>query len=238
MNQFSVGGVLSRSFSIWIKNLIPFFILEGLVLTPALGLLIMARSGKIPVTSQGDALMITLALLAATVIFQFVATGALTYGVFQQLRGEHASIGRCIAVGFSRMLPIIFVGLVSGLLIGLGFLALIIPGLILMCMFYVAVPASVVEKPGIFGAIRRSADLTKGYKGSIFGVIFILWIIGLVVGFVNEALKDDLTVYLVFNVLAQILLSALGSVTNAVVYHDLRAVKEGVAVEELAKVFD
>ena len=36
-----------------------------------------------------------------------------------------------------------------------------------------AVPAQVVEQPGVFGAIGRSADLTRGHRWPIFGLMII-----------------------------------------------------------------
>ena len=43
----------------------------------------------------------------------------------------------------------------------IGFLLLIIPGLILLTVWAVVVPSLVIDKAGIFGSFSRSADLTR-----------------------------------------------------------------------------
>jgi hypothetical protein len=238
MNSFSVGGVLSRSFSIWLKNLLPFFVLSAIINAPALLFVYLLQTGAITMSN-----LLVAGLLAGVLamVFGLIGTGAMTYGVFEQLRGGHASIGKCISVGFSRLFPILGVGLLAGLCLLLGFVALIVPFFILMCMFYVAVPAAVVERPGITGALKRSAELTSGYKWSIFGIIFLLGVINKVSNKIIESIfsgSGDVGAFALVTLAVAAFLGALGSVASAVAYHDLRVAKEGVATEELARVFD
>lgn len=243
MHTFSVGEVLKRSFGIWLKNLVPFTLLTLLVYSPLfIYTFIFFSSDSITASSI---LTYGLVTLAGGLTLSQVAAGAVTYGVIQQLRGQHAGIGKCISVGISRLIPVILVGLLVLLCIAGGLLLLIVPGVILACMLYVAVPAAVVERPGVFGALKRSADLTKGYKGSIFGLLFIIGIIENVISKVVESAfatdfktMDDVKVYFIVLLVVAVALGALRAVTNAVAYHDLRLTKEGVDVNQLAAVFD
>ena len=180
-----------------------------------------------------------------------VVTGAVTYGVFQELRGQRATIGETLSVGISRFLPILVVGILYGLAVTLGLCALCIPGFILLCMYYVATPATVVEEAGPFAAFGRSAELTDGNRWSILAIILVLGVLvgglSFVVAFAAAALSGGLSAVSVENAQAAVQLgttllkapfAALQAIPPVIVYYDLRIGKEGADVEELVKVFE
>lgn len=179
-------------------------------------------------------------------------TASVTYSVVEELNGRHSPLGKSISVGLSRLLPTLGVGIVAGLCILAGAIALVIPGLIVMCMLYVAVPVSVIERPGIGGALSRSAFLTKGHRWGIFGLIILMGILTTVISFGLESAlvetaeigstkvvnPEDWTLYVFINVGVQVVAGALGSVIAATAYVSLRSDKDGVGVGELARVFE
>lgn len=69
--------------------------------------------------------------------------------------------------------------------------ALILAGLIFAVVFLlryaVAIPALVLENLGIGQALKRSAFLTRGYKGQIFLIALLMYLITAVVGIVFQA---------------------------------------------------
>ncbi|MHC4224040.1 MAG: hypothetical protein ACYSUN_08625, partial [Planctomycetota bacterium] len=140
--------------------------------------------------------------------------------------------------GLSRLFPVQGVGILGGLAILAGFMMLVIPGIIFTCMLYVAIPVAVVEKPGVFASLKRSAELTNGNKGSIFGI-------ALVLGFlqqIGQTIVDKATpeeTWAIWVVLAvSFAFGALQSVAMGVSYYRLRESKEGVSIDELVKVFE
>lgn len=242
MNDFSVGSVLKSSFSIWLKNLIPFTVLAVIVYSPLVlyTLAVMSDDLTLEIIANWG-----YAMAGGGFLLGMIATAAMVYGVVQQLNGKPASLGACIAVGIKRLFPVLGVGLLVALCVGLGLIALIIPGIIISLMLYVAIPVAVIEKPGVMASLSRSKELTSGYKGSIFGILFVLGVIERIVNkvlessFITEtATMDDVKMYLFLVLAVSIVLGALGAVANAVVYYDLRRAKEGVGVEELARVFE
>lgn len=241
--EFAAGAALGRGFGIWVKNLPSFLILSLICYSPLLIYTAMALSGELSLESITKWGYVSLAIGLPA---QFVATAAILYGVIQQLRGQHAGIGPSLGMGLKRLFPVLGVGIVVGLAVIAGMIALIVPGIIIYCMLYVAVPASVIERPGIGGALKRSQELTSGYKVQIFGIILILFLIGFVVDYVLKSSMvkpetmtlSDLKTYFWVSVGIDIVLASLGSAINGVVYHDLRVAKEGVATEDLAKVFE
>jgi hypothetical protein len=97
----------------------------------------------------------------------------------------------------------------------------------------------VIEKPGIFASLDRSAKLTKGSRWQIFGLVALVTIVSGIALWVLRALFGMVTVWsklLSFG--WQVVGTSFGAVLVAVVYHDLRMTKEGMDVDNLANVFD
>ncbi len=243
MNEFSLGSVLGRGFGVYLKNFIPFSIIAALVYSPLVIYTVITLSGPLDL----DALTLYPSILAlGTFVLSLIATGAMMYGTFQQLRGRPAGMGESLAAGLKRMFPVLGVGILVGLCVLGGIILLIVPGLIFYCMLWLAVPVAVVEKPGVMASLKRSAELTKGYRGSIFGIVLILGVLSWVGGKVLETVLLDaksfdlssIKTFFYASLGLQMIMSALGAVINAVAYHDLRLAKDGVEVSELESVFD
>jgi uncharacterized membrane protein len=132
------------------------------------------------------------------------------------------------------------VALCTGLLISVGAVLLVVPGLMLACRYYVAMPACITENEGVFASMARSAGLTKGYRWQIFGVFLLVTVTtvlgGMVIGFV--AANFGPIVLQIASTVWQVLAGAFGAVVAAIVYYNLRVVKEGVDIDRIAQVFD
>lgn len=72
--------------------------------------------------------------------------------------------------------PLVGVSILFGLGLGIGFVLFIIPGLILMVIWSVVAPVTVLERPGVFAAFGRSRELVRGNGWSVFGVIVIVFL--------------------------------------------------------------
>lgn len=243
MTDFSIGSILGRSFSIFGKNIVSFILLGVLLHIPSIyivhDLLAQIDSGSWDGSSGLLPRLIGFfsgQMLAATLI----------YGTVMELRGMHAGVGKCIQVGLVRALPVMLTAIVAGLAIGVGFILLIVPGIIVMTILYVAIPVAVVERPGIMAALSRSSELTRGYRMRIFGLVFVVMGTAVLINYligskVGDAFLEDpssLGTYLYASTAFEIVLAILGAIISAVVYHDLRAIKDGVNIDELAAVFE
>lgn len=256
--EFRVGAVLSKTFSILGKNFITFLVLAIILYLPVDLILIVAVSSLdfSDLKSLEDVaytiLTFTGILVLANLVVGAVLSGTLTYAVVEELRGNRPSIGACLSMGLKRLVPVILVSLLFALAIGVGLVLCIIPGIILMTMYYVAVPVAVVERPGIFASLSRSSELTDGYRGQVFGIVIVLGIINyLLTNFLPAQFLGDpesfrtaeeFTSYLqnstYFGLAVGIFTSLLSATAAAVTYHDLRVSKDGIGVEELAAVFE
>ncbi len=240
--QFRAGSVLSRTFAVWWGNLVPFATIAFLVYSPFI--IATALDG---LTAQGESNpvtpvmpLVTLAMTLGGLVAQSVLSGAIIFGVLTHLQGNEATVRESLRVGLRYLFPILLVSILQVIIIGLGVMLLLIPGLIAMCAFWVVVPVTVTERPGIWASIERSSELTRGDRWSVFGIIIVLMILNsvgsLLVQGVALAISGPQIAGLV-GVLTQALLGTLGAVAMAVGYHDLRVSKEGVNTDSLVEVF-
>jgi hypothetical protein len=252
--QFSIGRVIGDSFGVLARNIVSFGILSLLIgLIGLIAGFLFLDTSQLEMAQDDPAALeaamqnfnwgaIVLTILVM-ILVNALTQAAIIYGTFQDLRGQKAGIGDCISRGLSSIIPVIVGSILLSIGIMIGFMLLIIPGIILALMWWVYVPAIVVERKGIIEAFGRSRELTRGRRWHILGLLVVLVILMIVVSVVVNFLvvliamqggfAADIVSY-VFNAL----LTAFISVLVAVGYYYLRAEKEGVDVNEIARIFD
>lgn len=239
-DTFRVGEVLSQSGRIYLRNLPAFAFLSFLAVVPTI-LYIM----KVEPTDAGAESVDTFSLISYFILGN-VVTAAVTFGVVMQLGGKRTSFLSSVGRGVARALPVIGVGLAMSLLVVGGFLLFIVPGVVLICMYYVAIPVAVVERAGIGQSLGRSGALTEGSRWRIFGLFLASFVIMILPGmlisnYMEPGEHDSWATWRTYSIVYEIIDSIMGafmSVTAAVAYHALRQAKEGVSVEELMAVFE
>ena len=248
MGGVSVGGLLSTTFRVLSRNILPFGIIAVVInLIPILMAMALGQS----FVTDPDALSSgfqedfssTFGLIAAwwllsLLLGQFL-TATLISGTVQDLRGERVHLGDCLGRAVRVIGPVMAVAILMLLAVFLGMILLLVPGIMVMVMLYVAVPVAVVERPGIFASLGRSRELTKGYRWHLFFVLVVVVGLSMVIQFVWNAIPPlGWAIDLTAGVAIQAFVGALLSVVSAVAYLSLRQAKEGVDVDEIAAVFD
>lgn len=243
-HRFSVGGVLNKTFEIYFRNL---GVLVGIGLLAYLPLqLIQAAALSDGTGFDMVGLFMTMVSLGFTVLALFVMQGAIIHGVHENLNERPFVVGRSLNVALSRVGVIFGVSIVSTVLAALGLMVFLVPGIIILCALWLAVPAAVVERKGVGAALGRSRELTVGYRMRIFGLVVILWIISAILGLVLGGVITALSATGVSNswwpAIVQAVVNAatasLGAVAISVSYYHIRMDSEGVDLTELASVFD
>lgn len=259
-NAFTVGGAIARTFSTWWRHALSFSLLTvGAALPLWAAVLLggtavpgMTAPNLNPLDPQAAAAMTPPAGLPpgfwigylVTMLLFLVEVGAITHGVIHHLAGKKVSLGAMIGAGVRRALPLLVVGVLCYLVVGLGMVLLIVPGVYLACALAVAIPAVVVERPGMLGALKRSFALTKGKRFSVFVVFAVFFVVAL-----GVAMFASFALPLLTASFSPMLGTLVGAVVNlvfgtllwvapGVVYHDLRVAKEGIATAQLAAVFE
>lgn len=242
---FEPGKILGETFSIFFSNIIPFLLLSVLALSPLL--LFSAWASTVPITEtvavQVNQLLGSLIQLLCVPI----ATAAITYGVYQQMRGGTASLVDCLKVGLVTLFPMLGLAFVQGFLIGLGTLACLVPGILLAVRWAVSIPAKVEGRMSVSDAMSRSTYLTEGYRWQVFGVLAVLYALNLVVVFgvgmvvgISSVRSGKVvhpgTIQFMTS-LAQVVTTGIAATASAVMYYRLRSVKESVDVDQISSVF-
>lgn len=140
------------------------------------------------------------------------------------------SIGELLGSVWPRLIPLILLQLVVGILIALGLILLIIPGVILALMWIAAVPAFVVEGKGVFESMSRSSELTRGNRMRILGVGIIVLAIYVAIALIGGLLVAAVPVLgIVALVIVAVLLYPYISIITAVLYFRLLELHGGAA---------
>jgi len=234
--QFRVGSVMNKTFAILGRQFGKFVLLALVPMIPIFLLTLGALSSSAP-SPSGIAFGAALTGIL-TFVLQTVAQATSLYGAFQEMRQQPFTIGDSLRIGLARTIPVIGVGILVGLATGLGMLLFVVPGVILGCMLYVAVPACVIEKLGVTASMSRSVSLTKGYRWQIFGLFLLVIVIAVFGAFVLAKIGGVGLVGQTLSFAWQVVSTAFGAVLSAVIYHDLRMAKEGIDLDTLANVFD
>jgi hypothetical protein len=245
--QFRVMPVLSRALGILTRNIGKFFLLSVGTLLPV-AVVAIVGAGSVAANGPGGAPTISSGALfagaAGLILFgllMLLSQAIMLYGAFQAMRGRRFGIGESIRHGLSRLLAIIGVMFLMGVVVMIGFVLLVIPGVIAAIALFVTLPACVVEKLAPVASLKRSAALTKGHRWRIFGLYFLMAIVLGILGQIVGALAGLLLGVVVGPLVAfawQALASAYQSIVVAVAYHDLRVLKDGLDIDQIAAVFD
>ncbi len=249
--NFEIGRVIQRTMGLVGRNFVPFFVLT-LVLAglPSLILQLVLPNDPTAMQQAPGVYLTTIAIgVLVSIATGVILQGTLTRASIDDLSGKGANLGSAVNSTIPIILPLLGLGLLVGLGIALGFILLIIPGIFLALCWMVSSPVMVVERLGIVASMQRSMALTQNHRWAILGVIVLFVIIymivatvvGVVAGGSLASLADPTAgpplMFLILMTLVGVVLSMIGTVGAAAIYFELRQIKEGVGVGELAKVF-
>jgi hypothetical protein len=138
------------------------------------------------------------------------------------------TLGDLFASASRVIWPLVAVGILFGLGVFVGLILLVIPGLILLTIWAVAVPATVVERPGIIEAFGRSRELVRGNGWPVFGILVILFLIQAAATAILVAIFigiGDFVGYAIASLIASALLAPLNALAASVMYFELRRLR-------------
>jgi hypothetical protein len=198
--ELSIGEIFSETFSLYSKNftnyVIPFLVAGAItgLLTMLVRLVIIVPAQLTPGMTPQQILNWLPGYLAA-VITLAIATGLISWVVGSMAQGiiikfasdslekGQANLQTSFSFAASRILSILAVSLITGVLIFLGALALVIPGIILAIMFSLVVQTIIIENTGALESLARSRRLVSGRWLKTFALLLVLYIIvGIVAG--------------------------------------------------------
>lgn len=168
-----IGEILSVSveatkkhFAVYVKILLPYLVLVIL-------------QGSLGVFAEDNGVMIGLTLLVtlAMIIYAFWMTIILTRVSYQAVMTGKVNEATAKKEVGKVILPLIVVSIIVGIITGLGFILLIIPGIILALMYFASQYLVIIEKKGISDALSMSLKMAKGRKWDLFVKLFVSHIV-------------------------------------------------------------
>jgi hypothetical protein len=204
-----------------------------------------------PTISGHDATTLAVGFFAALVINalagKFAQAGCFR-AVADAYLGEPVSWRASLRFALRRLPAVVAVSLLSTILIGIGAVLCVIPGIYLWGAYYVAIPVVLVEGAGPIRALGRSRDLVSGRWWSTIGVALVGSVLVFVVAGAFSALilgvalaspaQNTVTGFILNTVattLSAVLTTPAAAAFATVLYVDLRVRKEGFDLLLLAQ---
>lgn len=222
----SATELVRDTFDLYRRYPVLFFVLASAVVVP-FDALVLVFTGTGPF-ERGDlsfGVSQLLFLLGLTVIGPLVSA-LHVHAVKAVSEGEEPRLAPIAREGL-RVLPVVVAAtIMSWLGIGVGLLALIVPGVILLLRWYVVAQAAAIEDEGWIPALRRSRALTAGNYGHVIVVAILLGLIsGVPTVLVGLAFGHETTTAASFLVgtLLNVLTMSFAALGTGLLYFDLVA---------------
>ena len=243
MERFSAGLVLSTGLRMFARHGLRFLPFAMILHVPLL--LLPARSDLL------------------TFVVDVPAAAMISHAVVHDLRGARAGFWSSVASGLVRTphsLGVMFLVLLvsAAVFIAVGSIPVVgeAPALlVILCLagvatvivllysrWFVVIPAVVLERPGLVGALSRSGAMTRGRRAQIVAVLVLVGVAHaaafVTIAYLHREQRiDDPWIRVAYLGLFA-LFGPLRAALSATAYHHLRTEREAGSPEQLAKVFD
>jgi hypothetical protein len=200
LRPMSLGEVLDRTFKIYRNH---FWLFAGISALPSGVMLIIhvansawttSHASRVRVPGQFPGVTPTALFTGALVAMVFMlvyfvllgyAQAASVFAVSDLYLGGTAGLRASYRRVGTKALRVLLIFILLGLVVGVGFVLLIIPGIILGiflgCRATLAVPISMLENTNPVRSIERSIQLTKGHGLEIFVILLMVVVLNYVV---------------------------------------------------------
>jgi len=196
----STGMVLDGAFRFYAQNFPLMLGISAILNVPILVLTVLpvflARGGSSPFLAVTAAMSSMLLGLVALLIVYPLVTGATTKAVSDTYLGNPVTVGSALKVAWRRFGTLLMAQTVAGMIVLLGFILLVVPGILWMLSYTLIPPVVMIETAERKGARpvpsppgdpgrgtpritdrgeirRRSWELVKGNRGKVFVVLFV-----------------------------------------------------------------
>ena len=173
--------------------------------------------------------------LVVGIVAHILLTVCLTVGALQALAGARPAFTLLVQqIKRPDLGKLLALGIVQQVVIMLGLMAFIAPGLYVLSLWMVAMPAAIVERSTVGGALDRSTALTRDRRWLVLGIFVLVAIPAiLVVEIVGALTGIAIVTWLLEAALSTVLVSL-----TVVFYALLRGEKEGVTPQQIAAALD
>ncbi len=193
-------------------------------------------------TSGTDATLVLLPFLGLLVTFAIISpitSCAITHALGELYLGREVTLGQSFRTALSLFLPLVGTSLLATMIVLVGLLLLVVPGVYLVFAFLLLTQVIVLERVYGMPALARSRELMRGH---MLRGLAVLLVAGLLAGVLGVALGLAFaaipSIEFLGSSLAQALSFAYSSAVLVVLYFDIRARKEAFDLEHLARLVE
>jgi len=237
LRPLDYGGILDELFDLYKKHFVLFAGIAGVFFLPVYA--IGYAFGQVGITLAG----------ILTWFGQNAVLAATTWSVSRVYLGETVSIGQAYKAVARRFVMFFLTMLVAGIIIGIGSMLCLVPGIIFAFWYAFIAQAFILEGLAGADARNRSKDLAAGNWGRILVIYLVTFVCMLVI---SGALTFPFTMRQIANMrvgvhttpgvlqgiaqgLAMTLTSPISVIAFVLLYYDIRVRKEGFDIEMLAR---
>ena len=219
----NLGDILNTTFNMYQANFALFAGICAVIVIPQavlLSALSLSHSGLLGALS-----------ILVSIAVSFLVTGAVAQALSARYLGKPMTVTQAYdLLGMRTVLTLVGVAFLSAILIFVGFIFIIVPGVYIAVRFTFASQAAVLERHSVTDSLRRSWSLVEGNWWRVFGIVaavdllvlFLEFLVsGLVGAIVGSALGTGLSVAVI-----GILLQPIQAMALTLLYYDLRIRKE------------
>jgi hypothetical protein len=266
LRPLSVGEIVDVAVKVYRRHALTLFKVVAVVVVPVtlLNILITLSTAPDPGAVTGIAttpsgtspdLAPLYGFLAGTLLSTFIsflaatlATGACFKAISDAYLGHEPNSNDSLSFAGRRLGSLVWVSFLGSLIVGVGFLLLIVPGIYLAVAFSVAVPVLLMESYKGKSALGRSRDLVRGRWWPVLGTIVLGFVLQAIVGAIVQGILQGILltgagdslfattiVVGISNAIAAIITTPLQAALITVLYFDLRVRKEGFDLALLAE---
>jgi hypothetical protein len=266
LRPLSVGETLDVALKLYRQNavalwkivasvIVPIYVIDVIVRRLSLPSDVFVHNGQLYTFttngSSGASGTVALILVALLGLFgQLLSHGASFKLLLDSYLGRSADVRESFEFASHRLLSLLWLAIIATILIVIGFILIVLPGIWLLVSFSVAVPVLMLEGLGGWSALRRSMSLVQGRWWATFGrlisvllmYIVALIVIGIIAGAIERGVNiTNVTLFVIvagiFQGVITIFVTPFIAAAITVIYIDLRVRKEALDIELLASRF-
>ena len=248
------ADIASNAFQAWFANFAQVFII-ALMFTVPIFIVDAAVQTSLPEVDDdltnidlGDALFTSLVGGFVTVLLGTFLSAALVYAFIKIYRGETVIPGESLSAVLDHIGAILVFAIITAIATAIGFILLIVPGILAIVVFSLGLPSILNERRGGGDAVSRCFTLISGNWGVALGVVaigFVVTIVGsLILGGISgpgtltsPSFSDFSVLRTLIQIAASALLAPLIPALATALYFELKGRNDGFpSIEEAGPV--
>ena len=242
VHPMGLGDILDTTFSLYRDNFVLFAGIAAVIVIAQAILRALVNAGTSGILNY---------LLGFAITFAFGAllTGALARAAAARYLGRPMTITEAFAgISGAVFTTLIVTSIIYGLVVGIGLVLLVIPGVYFFVRFIFVPQAVVLEGKSVGAAFGRSSQLVQGSWWRVFGIALVVYlIVAIIIGVVASIVVGGLVVgsvvgaaiaAVVVSAILGILIEPVQYIAMTLLYFDLRIRKECFDLQNLANTLD